>query len=182
MVEFTITGTRKAEQNLRRRFDEARRQFSDLTPEMRKTGDFLVRDARKRLSARTGSGSIGRLGKSLKHKAYKRSVTVTSVLPYARIQQEGGTVKSKRPGGYLAIPLQAREKRNKAWPRHWKSTLVCIKAKSGKLYLLSTKFNQIVYRLIQQVKIPARPYLMKSPELIQYMQTVIASKLKGMNK
>jgi len=179
MIQFRVT-TR--DYVLKRKFRRALAMFSDLREEMDLVGRWLVRDGRRRLAARVDEYSTGRLGKSLKHKAFKRAVTVTSVQPYARIQQEGGTVKSKRPGGYLAIPLQAREKRNKAWPRHWKSPLVCIKAKSGKLYLLSTKFNQLVYRLIQQVKIPARPYLVKSPELVRLLRSVIARKLDRVEK
>lgn len=176
MIEFKV-GTARAERNLKRQFDRARKVFADLTPEMDKVGAWLVQDARRRLADRGSKYPTGRLAKSLTAKAYKRAVTISSVLPYARIQQEGGTVKSKRPGGYLAIPLMARERRNKAWPRHWKSTLVPIKS-GGKLFLLSTKFNELVYRLVQQVTIPGRPYLVKSAELVRFMRETIADRLR----
>lgn len=154
--------------------------FSDLRPEMQKVGEFLVDDAGKRLAARTtdyAKFSSGRLLKSLRVHPFTQAVTVSSVQPYARTQQEGGTVKSKRPNGYLAIPLRDYDKKNHVWPRHWSTPLSVVKLRDGRLFLKSAKFGQLVYRLIQQVTIPARPYLVKSEALIDYMRKLIARKL-----
>jgi len=163
---------------LERRFNRARRAFKDLRPEMKQVGAWVVEDARKRLAARGSKYMRGRLAKSLKEHPYQQAVTISSVQPYARIQQEGGTVRPRKSNGYLAIPLQDREKRNHAWPRHWSSPLVFIQARDGRKYLLSTKFQQLVYVLVKQVRIPGRPYLVKSAELIRYMRTLIANKLR----
>lgn len=172
---------------LKMRFRRALRAFADLRPEMQMVGDWLVRDGRARLFNRPGrmhEGRMGRLEKSLKAKAFKRSVTITSVLPYARIQQEGGTVHSSRPNGMLAIPLMAREKRNHAWPRHWKSDSLFPIRLDGRLFLAKWagkravgKTFDLVYLLVRSVTIPARPYLVKSRALLDYMRQVIVAKL-----
>ncbi|GEM_PF-2168258 len=168
-----------------RRFRRALRLFDDLRSEMRQVGEYLVDDAEKQLKARDteyNQYASGRLLRSLSVHPFKKAVTISSVQPYARIQQEGGTVKSKRPNGYLAIPLRAREKKNRAWPRHWKTPLRVVRSRAGKLFLFSVRFKQIVYRLIRQVTIPARPYLIKSEELLEYMRDLIAARIAGANK
>jgi len=165
---------------LKLRIAHAIAAFKDLRPEMKKVGDWLIDDADKRLEARDTEYrqyATRRLKKSLRAHPFMRAVTISSVQPYARVQQEGGTIRSKRPNGYLAIPMRPTEKRLHIWPRHWKSVLLCIRREDGKLYLFSVKVKEFVYRLVKSVKIPGRPYLVKSPELIAFMRKLFIAKL-----
>jgi hypothetical protein len=60
-------------------------------------------------------GRTGNLSRSIGH-TKPRGTTIGTVgykqfignrrIPYARVQEEGGILKSSRPGGYLTIPLQ----------------------------------------------------------------------------
>lgn len=154
--------------------------FKDLRPEMKRIGEWLIDDADKRLEARDTEYrqyATGRLNKSLRSHPFLQAVTITSVQPYARTQQLGGIVQSTRPNGYLAIPMRPTEKRLHIWPRHWKSVLLCIRREDGRLYLYSVKLKEFVYRLVKSVKIPGRPYLVKSPELIAFMRKLFLAKL-----
>lgn len=166
---------------LRLRVAKAVAAFQDLRPEMKQVGDYLIDDAGERLQDRDteyNQYATGRLHKSLRSHPFMHAVTISSVQPYARVQQEGGTVKSKRPNGYLAIPLRPTERRLHMWPRHWKSELLCIKREDSKLYLYSAKVRDFVYRLVKQVRIPPRPYLVKSDHLLDFMRRLLADKLK----
>jgi len=85
-----------------------------------------------------------------------------STLVYADIQDRGGTIKSSRSNGMLAIPLQkGNEKR---WPRDWpKDDLTLIKSKKGNLLLvtMSGKKGTIKpqYLLRKSVSITGSGYL-----------------------
>lgn len=182
LVEFLV---QMKDLSRNRRFRRAMRLFDDLRPEMRQVGEWLVRDAEQRLKARDteyNQYASGRLLRSLNVHPFKKAVTISSVQPYARIQQHGGTVRSKRANGYLAIPIQAREKKNHAWPRHWRTPLRVVRSRAGKLYLFSVRFKQIVYRLISQVTIPGRPYLVKSAAVLEYMRDLVAARIRGANR
>lgn len=179
---------------LRRRCERASRAFSDLKPEMEKVGKWLVEDARGRIAARSSPDSKGRLGKSLAFRAYKAAVTIFSFLPYARIQQEGGTVLPRKRK-MLAIPLRPDLRRLGMWPKHWKrDRLACIKTgkglflkvvdptpklKSGGARKNSFSSGELVYKLVYKSVIRGRPFLVKSAALIRYMRETIAAKLKG---
>jgi phage gpG-like protein len=104
---------------LRRKAERALRLFQDLTPEMQNVGKFVINEGRANLKARGSRISNGRLAKSLQAAAYKRSVTIGSVLPYARIQQEGGVVRPRKRKR-LAIPLQLDLAKKHVWPKHVK--------------------------------------------------------------
>jgi hypothetical protein len=187
--------------HLKRKFLRAVKQFSSFKPEMEKTGDWLLEDARKRLAQRKSKWPTGRLGKSLVRKAFKFAATIISSRPYARIQQEGGVVRSKRPGGMLAIPLREKEGRSHTWPKMWTrkdgSNPLFVLRDGGKAFLavrekqydtVTSKTGkqrrkytgedkiELIYRLVPWVRIKGRPYLIKSPELIRYMRTLIVQK------
>jgi len=165
---------------LKLRIAHAIAAFKDLRPEMKKIGEWLLDDAGKRLEARDTEYrqyATGRLNKSLRSHPFMRAVTITSVQPYARTQQLGGIVQSTRPNGYLAIPMRPYDRKNHVWPRHWSTRLLCIRREDGKLYLFSEKFREFVYRLVKSVKIPARPYLVESPDLIAFMRKLFLAKL-----
>jgi len=181
LVVFTIEptpATRHAIARLRRmvRGAATRGSLFNFTEEMDQVGKWLIRDARRRLAARRSKVSTGRLAKSLKHKPYKAAVTISSVLPYARIQQEGGTVRPRKRK-YLAIPLRLHLARSHTWPKHWQpDRLACIRVGS-KLYLQDTKTGAIVYRLVKQAKIPGRPYLVRSRALERLLEQLLAAKI-----
>jgi hypothetical protein len=86
-------------------------------------------------------------------------VGALSSLVYARIQDEGGSIKAKR-SKLLAIPLTPKAKSR--WPRDWpKNSLALIKTKKGNLLLIDAKSKRIKahYVLTPRVRIPGRNYL-----------------------
>lgn len=179
LVQFKITVNDLV---LRRKFQRAVRKFSDLRPEMDQVGRWLVRDARKRLESRKSKVSIGRLAKSLTHKAYKKAVTITSVLPYARVQQQGGTILPRRVK-HLAIPMKTDLARTHTWPKmlstRTKSMMFVRPVRGGKLGLFKRLENggvELWYLLVKRVRIPGRPYLVKSKALVRYMRGLVIRK------
>jgi hypothetical protein len=192
MIQFGVTVRDLA---LKARFARALMKFSDFTPEMAKTGDYLLEDAKRRLAARNSPVSIGRLAKSLRRKAYKMAVTVASVLAYARVQQEGGTIYPKR-GKMLAIPLRVEDARIHLWPRMvaGKPGVSLFVVKLGPKVILMYRKEHTKgkkagtveqyprWLLVPKVTLKGdKPYLVKSPQLIQYMRTLIANKVRGAN-
>jgi phage gpG-like protein len=176
---------------LRRKAARAIKMFSDFTPEMKLTGDWLITDAKQRLSGRNSEVSIGRLAKSLNARAYRTAVTIFSVLAYARVQQEGGEIRPKKK--YLAIPLNLSDRRAHVWPRMIsgqpgvslrfvplgpdKALLIYSRKQvSGKRHKAVAGYAR--WLLLRKVKIPARPYLVKSAELIRYLQGLLAEKVR----
>lgn len=116
MIAFAVT---VHDVGLRRKAARALRLFSDLTPEMQQVGAFVIKEAQANLKARRSKVSNGRLAKSLQAKPYRMAVTIGSVLPYARIQQEGGVVRPRKRKR-LAIPLQDDLAKKHVWPKHVK--------------------------------------------------------------
>jgi phage gpG-like protein len=177
MIQMRVTVRDLA---IKRKFRRAIKQFSSFQDELAKVGDWLIDDARKRLAARNSKWGRGRLARSLRRVAHRFVVTIYSHLPYARIQQEGGVVKSRRAGGMLAIPLREKEGRSHTWPRMWKTgRLFLVKSERGRLFLACEGSGgkvQFVYLLVRKVTIPARPYLVKSPQLVRCMRTLIVQK------
>jgi hypothetical protein len=140
-----------------------------------------------------GASTTGRLYRSLVVKPFKKAVTIFSSRPYARIQQEGGVVKSKRPNGMLAIPLRLKERRSHTWPKMWSKGALELAINPDPshhgAYLRIKVGNkrrgekgELVYRLVKQVTIPGRPYIVKSKELVTYMRTLLAAKLKRLER
>ena len=87
-------------------------------------------------------------------------------VPYARIQELGGTIKPKN-AKYLCIPLQAALDGSglplKSSPRDWPNTFVT-KSKAGNLIIFQKRGTSIVplYVLKDSVTIPARLGMRKS--------------------
>jgi hypothetical protein len=82
-----------------------------------------------------------------------------SDLPYARIQDEGGTIRPKHRKT-LAVPI-SKEAKTK-WPRDWPGKdLALIKSKRGNLLLIGAKEKELTvhYVLKESVKIQGRNYL-----------------------
>jgi len=170
-----------------RGFTEALRRkqtaLADLRPQMAAVGAWLIGDARKRLAARASRTSTGRLGKSLQAKAFRNSVTIGSTLPYAGIQQRGGVVHPRKRK-MLAIPLQEDLRARHVWPKQIPpeqlyrvgSTLMFIRKRR---YHNQPRGEAVPgWRLVKQAKIKARPYLVKSRELIEFMRELIGRKLR----
>jgi hypothetical protein len=92
--------------------------------------------------------------------------TIGSDLPYARIQEFGGTITPKK-AKFLAIPLPAALNANgtpiKSSPRDWPNTF-CAKSKAGNLLIFQRRGTQIVplYVLKSSVYIPPRLGLKKT--------------------
>lgn len=87
--------------------------------------------------------------------SFRAVIRTESDSPYARIRDLGGTIRSKRPGGYLAIPVTQRA-RGLGSPRNWGKQLRPIKGglvdRRGKL--------QYVFR--KSVRHPASKYATKA--------------------
>jgi phage gpG-like protein len=92
--------------------------------------------------------------------------TIGSDLPYARIQEFGGTITPKK-AKFLAIPLPAALNANgtpiKSSPRDWPNTF-CAKSKAGNLLIFQRRGTQIIplYVLKSSVYIPPRLGLKKT--------------------
>jgi hypothetical protein len=86
--------------------------------------------------------------------------TIGSTLPYARIQEYGGTIYPKH-AKFLAIPLTAaldsRGVPLRQGPRFWQNTFVA-KSKAGNLLIFQRRGKDIIplYVLKDKVTIPAR--------------------------
>jgi hypothetical protein len=86
--------------------------------------------------------------------------TIGSKLPYARIQEYGGTIVPKN-GKYLAIPLDAALNQQgiplRPGPRFWTNTFVA-KSKAGNLLIFQKRGAGIIplYVLKTSVTLPAR--------------------------
>jgi len=177
LIDFKIEPTSGTQRAIRRLLSRgARGAFLDYREEMDEVGKWLLTDARRRLEARGSDVSTGRLAKSLTHHPYKTAVTVSSVLPYARIQQEGGTVKPKKRKR-LAIPLRLDLARSHTWPKHWKAGRLACVVIDGKLFLKDTKTDELVYLLVKKVKIKGRPYLVRSRALNLLLEKLMAAKM-----
>lgn len=91
---------------------------------------------------------------------------VFSDLIYAKVQNDGmQNIHSKRPGGYLAIPISDYVKKKVGfWPRDWPGdALFCYKSRKGNLLLAEKKGStgDIVnhYLLRKSVSIKGRHYI-----------------------
>lgn len=195
MVEIRVT-----ERNFGRfqaRMRRAAAAFADLRAEMQQTGDWLVTDAQARLAARNSKTGKGRLAKSLKARPFKQSITIHSALPYAGIQQHGGTILP-RVRKWLAIPLRLEDKRVGLWPKHvngrpgvrlWfqklsanKALLWYAKGRTGGGKRGAAVAQYPRWLLLKRAKVKGRPYLVKSQGLIGFMRGLFAAKLNRLRK
>lgn len=98
----------------------------------------------------------------------KDSVSIGTTLPHAPVHHHGGTVKPKRAKS-LAVPLTRRASRFTS-PRNYTDSgggapgegLFVFKSKRGNAFLAKSAAGgklELLYLLLKQVKIPARPFL-----------------------
>lgn len=122
------------------------RHARDLSSPLKATADWLRVDAKKRLFARESDDVTGGLWRSLDVRAFPHHAEVFSPLPYARIQNEGGTIYPK--GKALAQPVRKQERRNHIWPRNFPGLLWFVPAR-GKFpvigYLMGYATNTQAY-------------------------------------
>lgn len=89
------------------RISRLRQRAAWLLPATRKLGEWVAREARMRAPTGQGRGR-GALRRSLNHREPSHDTTIlTSPLPYAKIQQEGGRIYPPGPLGarMLVMPL-----------------------------------------------------------------------------
>lgn len=113
------------------------------------------------LSARGAKGHIEQYGRN--------SLVFGTNLIEARIHQDGGVIKP-RNAKKLAIPL-TKEARRAGSPRNFADKLFAKRSKKGNLILAAAAPNgqgvTAQYLLVDQVTIPARPFLGLTPALIE---------------
>ncbi len=90
-------------------------------------------------------------------------------VPYARIQELGGTIVPKK-GKYLAVPLgeEGRKASQSAGAAGLRSLNLVFIPRRGKLPLLARKIGKRIkplFVLVRSVTLPARPYLKPSAQL-----------------
>ena len=109
-------------------------------------------------------------------------------VPYAKIQETGGTITAKN-GKYLCIPLPAALDGSgqpiRSSPRDWPNTF-CAKSKAGNLLIFQKRGTSIVplYVLKSSVTIPARLGMGKSLEagLPYFVTRAMDEMVKGLQK
>jgi phage gpG-like protein len=118
--------------------------------------------------------------------------TIGSDLPYARIQEFGGTITPKK-AKFLAIPLPAALNSNgtpiKSSPRDWPNTW-CARSKAGNLLIFQRRGTQVVplYVLRSSVTIPPRLGLRKTLDaglpyfVSRAMDEMVRSLQEGLSK
>lgn len=157
-IVVTIT-----DHGVRRMMEEALRHHGDLRPVLDRLGLYMVRDAGRRLRRRSGSSDdhTGRLRASLTFRSARDSLTVGSPLKYAAVQQLGHPgIRSRRRGGFLAIPLQPHLRRRSVWPSDLPKDQLHLGgfSKRGNRLLIGPD-DQPWYVLVKEVKIEVDPYL-----------------------
>lgn len=127
-------------------------------------GGIIARNVIKLLPG--GTGQLARSFLPARFIGGKDSLTAAaqSDLEYAAIHDDGGTIRSSRPSGVLAIPVSARAKGS--WPRDWaRDSLALIPSKKpGKALLIDTQTEGLMvhYVLQESVKIDGTRYIKKS--------------------
>lgn len=179
MIVFKLSFDWRAFQNALRRKQAA---LIDLRTEMLAVGRWLIGDARQRLAARGSRTSTGRLGRSLQAKAFRNTVTISSTLPYAGIQQRGGTVRPRKRK-MLAIPIQEDLARRHVWPKHVPPEQL-YRVGNILMFIRKRRYKGQArgeavpgWRLVKQATIKARPYLVKSAELLDFVRALIGRKI-----
>lgn len=171
-VVLKLNLTRDSEQALQRAFEKLRRVGGDLRRPLGQIGQFVRRDAQRRLGSRRSpwGRSSGRLRQTLAMEVYGTTVVVGTALVYGAIQQVGGTVRPKRK--YLAIPVKASLRHAGTWPRDlprdsmeyspaepirvggrfWVGPALVSKVAPGSK-------PEVLFALVKKVTIKGRPYL-----------------------
>jgi hypothetical protein len=110
-----------------------------------------VRQTADRLSKK-GTGTLSRSFEvTIKGRGKEFAVEVSSDLPYAKIQEFGGTITPKQ-GRFLTIPLNRQAKNRRA------RTIPNLHKRGKSLWLGDTP----MYALARSVRIPAKGYLHKA--------------------
>jgi hypothetical protein len=115
----------------------------------------------------------------------KATAGAMSDLVYAPIQDEGGTVKSRRSNGWLAVPVSETAKRGtRGWPRQWpKGSLVCIQKKGRDPVLVEigkgkkgAASMRVHYALKKSVRITGNQYLRRAqPPIIEKTMLILGN-------
>ena len=133
-----------------------------------------------RLNTASSGGSFkrpsGQLARSIQSKLVVRGTTISSVvgsgvrtgdrLPYANIQEKGGTIRAKN-SKWLTIPLSgaktASGRAKKASARDFSDTFVD-KSESGNLIIFQEKGDKIIplFLLRKSVKVPGTKYMSRT--------------------
>ena len=126
-----------------------------LRPSMLRAGEIL-----RAAIVRFAPASSGSLRRSFKTAPVdigggQISVGLFSDLPYARIQNQGGTIRPKT-GKNLAIPVTGQAR--KLWPRDWPSGALSFQIRKGKK-LLFDQANKLQYVLKPSVTLKGSGYL-----------------------
>jgi len=168
-IKIDVTGVQKELQDL---FNNA----NDLSIPMQDIGEFGAEQARTRLAERPEEWHphTGRLADSLTVTTEKDShgtaAVVSSDLIYARIQQEGGTIRPIR-GKFLAIPIPDFLAKQGILARNYPGKLkfkravqirIGTKAWTGPALVIpgtGAASDRPMYALIKKAVIKARPYL-----------------------
>ncbi len=105
---------------------------------------------------------------------------LTSTKPYARIQDLGGTIRSSRPNGKLAIPLSFAGVPRGKWPRDWaRGDLVALDRPGQNPLLMRAMDWKPMYVLVDEVTLKGVGYSAKTgqvvtPLLVQEILKVLA--------
>lgn len=148
----------------------------DLTRPLSEFGLWVVRDAGRRLRARTDAGdSTGRLRSSISFRARPQEVSIGSNLPYAAVQQLGHPeIRPKPPLKRLAIPQLPHLRRRNVWPRDLPRGSLRVDTEEGLGLVLRGEDGRVWYRLVRKVTIPARPYLVFSRAAWDFLRKRLA--------
>ena len=106
-----------------------------------------------------------------------------SPLPYARIQDQGGTIKPKT-AKMLAIPFTAKARAR--WPRDWARDKLALIEVRGKKFLIERVGEKAIFHYIlkESVTLEGKQYIAKAkrkaaPEIDRLVRTRIAELMKG---
>lgn len=126
----------------------------------------------------------GHLSRSIAYRVEGNQIIISAgnaAVPYAKIQHFGGVIRPKK-AKYLAIPLNNKAKMFK--PKDFPEPTFIAKGT-----IFSKENNKIVpqYRLVKEVTLPARPYMVVTPAdmtdidwlIRDYLSNVINKTNKG---
>lgn len=174
------------DKEIRRAFERLLKLGRSPRTVLQRMGLWLRRDGQRRLRARSVKPvygkSTGKLSKSLTLAVEgDKTVYVGSALPYAAIQQVGGTVRPKTVK-CLAIPTQKSLARSGVWPRDWpRGALRFVPNNKGGNVVgwlfgrhagVKRAKDEMMYMLVRQSKIPGEAYLV--PESNEFRSFALA--------
>lgn len=168
----------------------------DLKDPLQAVGDYGALQAQQRLSDRPAEWHphTGELGRSITAtvtlRAGSQEVEVGSDLVYARIQQEGGTVRPVR-GKYLALPIPDFLAKQGTLARNFPGKLKFKRAVQIKIGTRAWRGPALVapgatpeggrpmYALIKKAVIPARPYLIWDDDWANFAEKTLLDHMVG---